>query len=143
VRGADLETVMELEFEQAVFGSEQEVSVRAPTPCATCDATGAAPGTTAAACSVCSGLGEVRRVRQSILGQMVTASPCPRCGGSGQEIASPCGECRGQGRRNEERTFMVEVPAGVDNGSTLRLPGRGAAGPRGGPPGDLYVHLRV
>jgi molecular chaperone DnaJ len=74
---------------------------------------------------------------------MVTAGPCTRCGGLGQVITSPCPTCRGEGRRIEERTYNVDVPAGVDTGSTLRLSGRGAVGPRGGPPGDLYVHLRV
>jgi molecular chaperone DnaJ len=74
---------------------------------------------------------------------MVTASPCPTCGGAGEEIVSPCPDCRGQGRKLEERSFMVEVPAGVDDGSTLRLSGRGASGARGGPPGDVYVHIRV
>ena len=69
--------------------------------------------------------------------------PCNRCGGVGETIADPCTDCRGDGRRTEERTFTVDVPAGVDNGSTLRLTGRGAAGPRGGANGDLYVHLRV
>jgi molecular chaperone DnaJ len=141
--GEDSEAVLDLDFADAVFGAEQEISVRMPVPCTVCEATGARPGTSAATCTNCGGTGELRRVRQSILGQMVTASPCGRCGGTGQEIASPCSECRGQGRRIEERTFMVEVPAGVDNGSTLRLPGRGAAGPRGGPAGDLFVHLRV
>lgn len=141
--GEDSEAILDLEFADAVFGVEREISVRIPVACTVCDATGARPGTSATRCTNCAGTGELRRVRQSILGQMVTASPCARCGGTGEEIASPCGECRGQGRRTEERTFMVEVPAGVDNGSTLRLPGRGAAGPRGGPPGDLFVHLRV
>jgi molecular chaperone DnaJ len=74
---------------------------------------------------------------------MVTAGPCGRCGGTGQIIADPCNDCRGEGRRTEERSFTVDVPAGVDTGSTLRLTGRGAAGPRGGSSGDLYVHLRV
>jgi molecular chaperone DnaJ len=85
----------------------------------------------------------LRRVRQSILGQMVTASPCSRCGGLGQEIPTPCPDCRGDGRRTEERSYTVDIPAGVDTGTTLRLGGRGAAGPRGGPPGDLYVHVRA
>jgi molecular chaperone DnaJ len=74
---------------------------------------------------------------------MVTAGPCPRCGGTGQIITTPCPRCRGEGRSVEERTYNVDVPAGVDSGSTLRLTGRGAVGPRGGPAGDLYVHLRV
>jgi molecular chaperone DnaJ len=85
----------------------------------------------------------VQRVRQSFLGQMVTNSVCARCGGQGQVIADPCADCRGEGRRVEERTYTVDIPAGVDSGSTLRLTGRGAAGPRGGANGDLYVHVRV
>jgi len=142
-RGNDLELLLELEFEEAVFGVRREIKLRAPVPCDTCEATGAAPGTTATTCPGCQGTGEVRRVRQSILGQMVTASPCPRCGGQGQEISSPCPDCRGEGRRTEEKTYEVDIPAGVDDGTQLRLPGRGAAGPRGGPLGDLYLHVRV
>ena len=142
-RGNDLEVTLTVEFEEAVFGAQREVSLRAPVACATCEGSGARPGTTPVTCSNCAGTGEVRRVRQSILGQMVTASPCPRCGGLGREITSPCPDCRGEGRRTEPRTYTVEVPAGVDDGNTLRLTSRGAAGPRGGAPGDLYVHLRV
>jgi molecular chaperone DnaJ len=82
-------------------------------------------------------------VRQSLLGQMVTASPCSRCGGLGQVVVTPCETCAGHGRLVEERTYQVDIPAGVDTGSTLRLTGRGAVGPRGGDAGDLYVHLRV
>jgi molecular chaperone DnaJ len=134
---------MTLEFAEAVFGVERDLTVRLPQTCETCLGSGARPGTTPMTCSVCHGAGEVRRVRQSILGQMVTATPCPRCNGTGEEITSPCPDCRGEGRRREERTFVVEVPAGVDDGQTLRLPGRGAGGWRGGPAGDLYVHLRV
>ena len=136
-------TVFDLEFTEAVFGVERELTVRLPMTCSTCNGSGARAGTTPVTCSVCRGAGEVRRVRQSILGQMVTATPCNRCGGTGEEIPSPCGDCRGEGRRREERSFVVEVPGGVDQGSTLRLPGRGAGGLRGGPAGDLYVHLRV
>ncbi len=82
-------------------------------------------------------------MRQSVLGQMVTSSPCQRCGGLGEVIATPCPTCRGEGRVTADKTYQVDVPAGVDTGSTLRLTGRGAAGPRGGRSGDLYVHLRV
>jgi molecular chaperone DnaJ len=142
-RGADVETALDLDFRAAVFGTSGEVRIRVPVPCATCDGTGAKPGTSAQTCAACGGAGEVRQVRQSILGQMMTTSPCRRCGGSGQEIRDPCPDCRGEGRRTEEQRFTVEVPAGVDHGSTLRVPGRGAAGPRGGAPGDLYVHLKV
>jgi molecular chaperone DnaJ len=142
-RGHDVEMRLQLSFEEAVFGAQRDITVMLPVACETCAGTGARPGTTPTSCSQCQGTGEVRRVRQSILGQMVTASPCPRCDGLGEEIASPCGDCRGEGRRHEERTLTVEVPAGVDDGSTLRLTGRGAAGPRGGSAGDLYVHLTV
>ncbi len=142
-KGEDAEASLTLEFAEAVFGVHHELTVRLPHTCETCSGSGARAGTTPITCSVCQGLGEVRRVRQSILGQMVTATPCPRCGGTGEEIPSPCPDCRGEGRRREERTFVVEVPAGVDEGSTLRLPGRGAGGIRGGSAGDLYVHVRV
>ncbi len=142
-RGNDAEAVLDLEFTEAVFGVHKDLRVRLAVPCATCDATGARPGTSPTTCSVCGGAGEVRRVRQSILGQMVTTSPCGRCGGTGEEITSPCTDCRGDGRRTEEQSYTVEVPAGVDDGNSLRLTGRGNAGPRGGPAGDLFVHLRV
>ena len=142
-RGNDAEAALDLEFTEAVFGVHKDLRVRLAVPCVTCSATGARTGTSPTTCSICQGLGEVRRVRQSILGQMVTASPCQKCGGTGEEIASPCPDCRGEGRRTEERTYTVEVPAGVDDGNTLRLTGRGHAGPRGGPVGDLFVHLRV
>jgi molecular chaperone DnaJ len=142
-RGADLEVTLELSFEEAVFGTQAPVTVRTAVPCDECEATGAAPGTSAAVCLECGGLGQVRRVRQSLLGQMVTAGPCPRCAGAGTSIDDPCPACRGDGRIIEERTYTVDVPAGIDGGSTLRLTGRGAVGPRGGAIGDLYVHLRV
>jgi len=142
-RGPDLETVLDLEFAEAVFGASREVSIRAAVTCEKCTGTGAAEGSHPTTCSTCGGAGEVRRVRQSILGQMVTSSPCPRCGGLGQEIASPCDTCRGEGRVTRPRSYTVDVPAGVDQGATLRLQEKGGAGPRGGPPGDLFVHLRV
>jgi molecular chaperone DnaJ len=142
-RGSDLEAVIDLEFAEALFGVEAPVSVRTAVPCDDCEATGAAPGTTPSTCPECGGAGQVRRVRQSILGQMVTAGPCNRCSGFGTIIETPCPTCRGEGRRVDERTYTVDVPAGVDTGATLRLNGRGAVGPRGGSTGDLYVHVRV
>lgn len=143
LRGQDMELLLEMDFEDAVFGARREISLRAPVACTTCGATGAKPGTHPQQCSGCGGAGEIRRVRQSLLGQVVTASPCPRCGGAGQEIVDPCPDCRGEGRRTEEKVYEVDVPPGVDDGTQLRLPNRGAAGPRGGPPGDLYLHIRV
>jgi molecular chaperone DnaJ len=143
VRGSDAETILALTFHEAVFGASKEMSVETAVACSACEGSGATPGTTATRCDECAGTGETRRVRQSILGQVVTAFPCNRCGGNGEVISSPCAECRGDGRRAETRTFTVDIPAGVDHGSTLRLSGRGQAGPRGGPAGDLYVHLSV
>ncbi|HEY6532134.1 MAG TPA: molecular chaperone DnaJ [Acidimicrobiales bacterium] len=142
-RGSDLEAVVDLSFAQAVFGAEVEVPVRTAVACEDCEASGAAPGSMPVTCPECNGAGQVRRVRQSILGQMVTAGPCNRCGGFGTVVESPCPTCRGEGRRIDERSYTVDVPAGVDTGATLRLSGRGAVGPRGGGAGDLYVHLRV
>jgi molecular chaperone DnaJ len=142
-RGADMEVTLDLDFRSAVFGTSKEIRVRVPVPCTTCDATGAKPGTSPVTCSACGGAGEIRQVRQSILGQMVTSRPCPRCDGLGQEIPTPCPDCRGEGRRTEEKAYTVDIPAGVDDGNTLQLGGRGAAGPRGGRAGDLFVHLRV
>ena len=142
-RGQDLEVVAELDFEAAVFGSVLPVKVRTWVACAECGSSGAGMGTKPVTCIECSGTGQVRRVRQSLLGQMVTAGPCPRCGGAGEIIVTPCAACNGEGRRIEEPTFSIDVPAGVDSGSTLRLSGKGAVGPRGGSAGDLYVHLKV
>jgi molecular chaperone DnaJ len=142
-KGPDAEARLTISFEEAVFGVHKELSVKLPVGCPKCSGTGAAPGTSPVTCSSCGGSGEIRKVRQSILGQMVTASQCPQCVGTGEMIASPCSECRGDGRVTQERTFTVEVPAGVDSGATLRLNNRGPSGIRGGPNGDLYVHLSV
>jgi molecular chaperone DnaJ len=142
-RGADLELVVDLTLEEVVFGVRHPVDVRAPVLCETCSGSGAAEGSQPITCVECAGAGQVQRVRQSFLGQMVSTSVCPRCSGLGQVVPDPCPDCRGEGRRTEERTYTVDIPAGVDTGSTLRLTGRGAAGPRGGAPGDLFVHVRV
>jgi molecular chaperone DnaJ len=141
--GSDLEVAVEIEFTDAVFGTQTPVEVRTAVACETCEATGAAPGTSPTTCPECDGVGQVRRVRQSILGQMVTSGPCNRCGGLGQIVPSPCPTCHGEGRQILDKTYTVDIPAGVDTGSTLRLSGLGAAGPRGGGRGDLYVHVRV
>ena len=142
-QGQDMETTISIDLVEAAFGTTKDVSIRLPVACPDCGASGAAPGTQPTICSECQGAGEVRRVRNSMLGQMVTSSPCPRCHGMGQVISSPCPSCRGDGRVTQERTFSVEVPSGVEEGNTLRLIDRGAAGPRGGPAGTLYVHISV
>jgi molecular chaperone DnaJ len=143
VPGSDAEVALELEFREAVFGARKELSVRLPVGCTTCSGRGAAPGTDPLACPDCQGTGEIRRISQSILGQVVRATTCARCRGVGETIPTPCADCGGEGRRMEDRSFAVDVPAGVEDGSTLRLAGRGPAGPRGGPNGSLFVHLSV
>jgi molecular chaperone DnaJ len=142
-RGSDAEIFCDLSLREAAFGTQKEVTVVLPVACESCRGSGARSGTTPASCPDCRGSGQVQRVRQSFLGQMVTSSPCPRCHGLGETVASPCPDCRGEGRRTNERTLTVEVPAGVDDGATLRISGAGPASVRGGVPGDLYVHLRV
>jgi molecular chaperone DnaJ len=141
--GADAEVRIGLSFAEAVFGCRREISVRLPATCVACTGRGTAPGTEPVTCVDCRGAGELRRVRQSLLGQVVTSVACSRCAGVGETIPHPCTECGGEGRRMQEQTFTVEVPAGVDNGSTLRLAERGAAGQRGGATGSLFVHLVV
>ncbi|MEI7547774.1 MAG: molecular chaperone DnaJ [Actinomycetota bacterium] len=142
-RGQDLEVVADLSFQQAVFGATVPVTLRTALRCEECHGSGAGEGTKPVTCSECHGRGQVQKVRQSMLGQMVTSSACQKCGGLGQVIVTPCTACKGDGRVVTEKTYQVDVPAGVDTGSTLRLTGRGAVGPRGGGTGDLYVHVRV
>lgn len=141
--GADVEVIVDITFEEAVLGGETAVELRLPTACNACEATGAQPGTSPSPCPTCQGTGQVQRVRQSILGQMVSTSACPSCMGFGNVVPHPCSTCRGEGRTTESKNFAIEIPPGVDNGARLRLSGRGAAGPRGGGRGDLYVLLRV
>jgi molecular chaperone DnaJ len=143
VRGPDAEATIELTLHQAAFGATYTLDARLPIPCERCDGSGCEPGTFPTRCDVCGGEGEVRQVRRSILGQIMTSSPCGVCAGTGRRILTQCKDCRGDGRVMSQRTIDVDVPAGVDDGTRLRLAGRGAAAARGGPPGDLYVTIRV
>ena len=141
--GPDAEVSVEIALDEAAFGANREITVTLATKCTTCEGSGCAPGTTPITCVECAGLGEVRRVRNSILGQMMTTSVCTRCQGAGTRIETACHECRGEGRRNAATTLTIQIPAGVEDGSTMRLSDRGPAGLRGGPNGRLFVHLRV
>ncbi len=141
--GSDLETIIDVSFPDAVLGSEQTVELRTQVPCEPCEATGAVTDSQVVTCNTCEGAGQVRQMRRSILGQMMSTAVCPTCHGLGETIESPCGVCNGEGRVIEDRTYTVDVPAGVDTGATLRLTGRGAAGLRGAGFGDLYVRIRV
>jgi molecular chaperone DnaJ len=143
MRGADAEFRLDLPLAEAAFGTTRTIEVPLPVECGRCNASGCEPGTHPSRCDVCGGTGEVRQVRRSILGQMVTAAPCAACQATGSRILSPCRDCRGEGRVRGVRKIEVEVPAGVDTGQRLRLAGRGPAAPRGGVPGDLYVTIAV
>jgi molecular chaperone DnaJ len=141
--GPDAELSVDITLEEAAFGATHEIHVTLAQRCETCDGSGCAPGTSPVTCVECAGLGEVRRVRNSILGQMVTSMPCTRCNAMGSRIESPCPECRGDGRKNASSTLTIQIPAGVEDGSTMRLADRGPAGLRGGANGRLFVHLHV
>jgi molecular chaperone DnaJ len=134
---------LRLPFTEAVFGTSKDVRVRAAAVCSRCAGSGAKPGTEPTVCSRCNGSGQQRTVRQSLLGQLVTATTCPVCSGTGQEIRSPCPECRGQGLLMEDTTLTIDIPPGLEDGSQIRYQGRGHAGQFGGPPGDLIVELAV
>src|SRR5262245_57330460 len=138
-RGADLRYELVLEMEEAVFGDTVTIDVTAPASCDVCHGSGAAPGSSPETCPTCAGHGQVRMAQ----GFFSLAQTCPRCRGTGQIISNPCTRCSGQGRVQRARTLSVSVPAGVDTGDRIRLSGEGEAGRHGGPPGDLYVEVRV
>jgi molecular chaperone DnaJ len=142
-KGRDLQTRLKIDFLEAVFGCEKDVVISRIEPCSECRGTGARPGTQPTRCQSCNGAGEVRRVQQSIFGQFVNVTPCPRCSGQGTVITDPCQQCRGEGRERRERTLRVKIPAGVDDESQIRLTAEGESGQRGGPPGNLYILLSV
>ena len=142
-RGEDLRYDLTITFEEAFTGIEKVVDLPRLVPCQTCAGSGAQPGTGTETCSACGGAGQVRRQAQSIFGSVVNITTCPSCGGEGRILRTPCQDCRGQGRLQQQRRLRISIPPGVDNGSQVRLSGEGEAGFRGGPPGDLYVVLRV
>jgi molecular chaperone DnaJ len=141
--GSDLRYDLRITFEEAVRGTEKEIDFRALGRCETCEGSGAKPGTSAITCPQCEGRGEVRSVRQTMLGQMVNVSACPRCRGEGKIVETPCETCRGEGRTERKRTLRVTIPAGIDEGHQIRLTNEGEVGPRGGSPGSLYVAVHV
>jgi molecular chaperone DnaJ len=142
-RGQDLQYRLTIDFEEAVFGSDREIEYERTATCRACGGNGAEPGTNPIRCQRCGGTGEVRSVRQTFLGQMVNITTCPDCNGSGEVVTSPCRECKGHGQIREIRQLKVSIPAGVDQGTQIRISGEGEPGTNGGPPGNLYIVVSV
>ncbi len=141
--GRSYEMVLTIDFSEAVFGAGKTLSIDAFDRCATCSGNGREPGTKLKQCSTCRGSGEVVQVRSTLLGQFQTAAVCPTCHGEGQTAEKKCHTCHGEGRRRRLKTLDVHIPAGIDDGQTLRLEGQGDAGQRGGRPGDVLLTIRV
>jgi molecular chaperone DnaJ len=137
--GRDLETEVSLSFDQAVNGAQVNVTVPKAERCPTCQGSGAKPGTTPVTCPRCEGRG----IDAQSQGFFSISQPCPQCGGAGQVIEDPCPTCQGSGLTQQTKRYRVNIPAGVKNGARIRLAGKGEAGQRGGPPGDLFVVTRV
>ncbi len=138
-RGADLRYNLEISLEEAARGTETKIRVPTLEECETCHGSGAKPGTQPTTCSTCQGQGQVR-IQQGFFSLQQT---CPRCHGTGKMIRDPCSPCQGAGRVKKQKTLSVKIPAGVDEGDRIRLSGEGESGVNGGPPGDLYVVIRV
>ncbi len=142
-RGADLSYTVQLTFEEAVFGVDKDIDITRDEICTTCRGSGAEPGTNPTRCATCGGKGEVRQVRQTFLGSMVQVTTCPTCNGSGEVNATPCHVCRGRGQERKTVHKVVSIPAGVDNGTQIRLAGEGQPGENGGPNGNLFLEVSV
>jgi molecular chaperone DnaJ len=138
-RGRDLEAEVRLRFEDAVLGTTTTLHIEAEVACETCGGSGARPGTAPTTCPRCGGVGTVSESQ----GFFALSQPCPECSGRGTVVSDPCGDCQGRGTRHRPRQVKVRIPAGVEDGQLIRLTGRGDAGRNGGPPGDLFVAVRV
>jgi molecular chaperone DnaJ len=143
VRGDDLRLDLKLDFREAVFGGEKEIRISHLETCDTCNGSGAKPGTRPRTCSTCSGSGQVRRVTRTPFGSFTQVSTCPTCNGQGMVVEDKCDACEGKGANQVTKKLKITIPAGVDNGTRLRISNEGDAGTRGGAPGDLYVYLFV
>ena len=142
-RGQDIKVTVRLTLTEVALGAKKNVKIKSLERCSVCQGSGAKAGSKPTTCTGCGGSGEVRRAARSMFGQFISVAPCPTCNGEGTVIAEPCEVCRGEGRVRGERTVTVEVPAGVSANNYLTLRGQGAAGPRGGPSGDLLVMLDI
>ncbi len=143
MRGDDLRLDLKLDFAEAIFGGEKEIKISHLENCMTCNGSGAKPGTRPRTCSTCNGSGQVRRATRTPFGSFTQVSACPTCNGTGEVVEDRCEVCGGAGRKQETKKLKITIPAGVDNGTRLRVSNEGDAGMRSGPPGDLYVYLFV
>ncbi len=142
-RGPDLKVSLKLTLAEVATGSSKSLKLRTLDTCATCQGSGAKPGSKATTCGTCDGTGEVRRAAHSMFGQFVSVSPCPTCAGEGTVVREPCATCHGEGRVKSEKTVQIDVPAGVADHHYLTVRGQGVPGPRNGPPGDLIAVLEI
>ncbi len=142
-RGADIQTRISIAFEEVVQGVEKEIRLRKNVACKHCNGNGAEPGTPIKECPTCGGSGVVQRIQNTILGAMRTQSACSECHGEGKIITQKCQECRGVGVTMEDEVFTIKIPAGIEDGQSIRLSGKGEAGPKGATAGDLYIEVEV
>jgi molecular chaperone DnaJ len=142
-RGQDALVRVEVDLDEVIFGTTRELEVNTAVLCETCNGSCCQPGTTPVRCDICQGTGQIQRTMRSLLGNVVTASPCGTCRGYGTLIPHPCPTCAGQGRVRATRRIPVDIPAGIDTGLRLQLPGQGEVGPAGGPNGDLFLEVKV
>ncbi|MCU1414303.1 MAG: dnaJ [Microbacteriaceae bacterium] len=142
-RGQDALVRVEVDLDEIVFGTKREIEIDTAVLCETCHGDCCAPGTTPVTCDICRGSGQIQRTVRSLLGNVMTSSPCGTCRGYGTVIPNPCPTCQGQGRVRARRTVPVDIPGGVETGLRLQLPGQGEVGPAGGQSGDLYLEIKV
>jgi len=143
MKGANLRAAVNISFEEAVFGCDKELEISLKEECKTCGASGAKPGTSPETCPKCNGQGQVVFTQQSLFGMVQNVQTCPECGGAGKVIKTKCVDCRGTGYTSSRKKIQVTVPAGIDNGQSIRIGGRGEPGRNGGPRGDLLVEVQV
>lgn len=142
-RGSDLQYRMQISFEKAAFGGSKEITIPRTESCGTCKGSGAKPGTDVKTCPQCQGSGQIRMSQQTPFGHFTQTRVCDQCGGDGKVISTPCSTCQGSGKVRRERKITVNIPAGVETGTRLRMAGEGEAGDQGAPDGDLYILLQV
>ncbi len=142
-RGQDALVRVEVDLDEVIFGTKRDLEVNTAILCATCEGSCCQPGSVPVRCDICNGSGHLQRTVRSLLGNVMTSNPCGTCRGYGTIIAAPCVTCAGQGRVRATRTIPVDIPAGVDTGIRLQMPGSGEVGPAGGPNGDLFLEMKV